>query len=109
MLAGLRRDGAAFTATGNEPFWTLTVWPDSLVLLLDMGATRLSHRISAGSAPEWDDRKPVAYEDAAAGIAVAAAPGPCLDTMSGEPFPAGVSVRWDGQEFRGCGISLSAR
>ncbi len=40
MLADLWREGALFTAAGNEPFWTLTAWPDSLVLLLDLGTTR---------------------------------------------------------------------
>src|SRR5690606_25284989 len=84
VLADLWRDGAVFTAAGNEPFWTLTAWPDSLVLLLDLGATRLRQDLGPGR--RWTGAA-VGWADSSAGIVVRAEPGPCLDTMSGEPFP----------------------
>jgi len=103
VLANLWREGALFTAAGNEPFWTLTAWPDSLVLVRDLGSTRLSRVLTAdhpwrGAAAGW--------QDPSADIAVTATPGPCLDTMSGAPFPWRVTVRWGGQEFTGCGLDL---
>lgn len=109
VLTGLRREGALFTAAGNEPFWSLTAWPDSLVLLLDMGSTRLTHVLAGGESPDWRDVTPVDFADANAGIAIAMHPGPCVDTMSGEPFPAEVAVRWGDRDLRGCGIALRPR
>ena len=106
VLADLWRGGAVFTAAGNEPFWTMTVWPDSLVLLLDLGATRLTHRIDP--AAPWPGAA-AGYADSAAGIAVTAVAGPCLDTMSGAPYPWAVTVAWGGQEFNGCGLALGPR
>ena len=106
VLAELWRDDALFTAAGNEPFWTLTVWPDSLVLLLDLGATRLSRPIAA--AAPWSGAA-AGYADSAAGVVVTTVPGPCLDTMSGAPYPWAVAVSWDGREFSGCGLPLGPR
>ena len=106
VLADLWRDGALFTAAGNEPFWTLTVWPDSLVLLLDLGATRLTHRLAPTAG--WPGAA-AGYADPAAGIVVTTEAGPCLDTMSGAPYPWAVGVAWDGRELRGCGLPLGPR
>ncbi len=106
VLVDLWRHGALFTAAGNEPFWTLTVWPDSLVLLLDLGATRLTHRLDP--AAPWLGAA-AGYADAAAGIALTMEAGPCLDTMSGAPYPWAVGVVWDGYELRGCGLALGPR
>jgi membrane-bound inhibitor of C-type lysozyme len=106
VLAALWREGAVFTAAGNEPFWTLTAWPDSLVLLLDLGATRLHRDLGPGR--PWAGAA-VGWADSAAGIAVRAEPGPCLDTMSGAPYPWRVTVRWQERELSGCGLDLGPR
>ena len=103
VLADLWRSGAVFAAAGNEPFWTLTAWPDSLVLVLDLGATRLHRPLTPGS--PW--RGPRAgWSDPQAGIAVTVDDGPCVDTMSGAPHPWAVRVRWDGRQLNGCGVDL---
>jgi uncharacterized membrane protein len=39
-------------------------------------------------------------------LTVEIAPRRCHDAMSGEPFPAAVTVTIDGRELRGCGRSL---
>ena len=106
VLADLWKGGALFTAAGNEPFWTLTVWPDSLVLLLDLGTTRLTHRLDP--AAPWPGTA-IGYADSATGIVVTMEAGPCLDTMSGAPYPWAVVVAWDGYELRGCGLALRPR
>lgn len=106
VLADLWREGALFTAAGNEPYWALTAWPDSLVLVLDLGATRLRHALAPDT--PWTGAG-TGWSDPAAGIAVSTEPGPCLDTMSGAPSPWQVTVRWGEREFRGCGLALGRR
>ncbi len=106
VLAELWREGAVFTAAGEEPYWSLTAWPDSLVLVLDLGATRLTRRLEGPGA--W----PVpaqGFTDSAAGIAVIILDGPCVDTMSGAPFPWRVNVLWAGHRLSGCGLPLAPR
>ncbi len=105
VLEDLWRRGALFTAAGNEPFWSLTVWPDSLVLIEDMGAQVRRHALAEAAA--WSETE--GFVDHEADIMVTVESGPCLDTMSGAPFPRGVSVRWGGRDYRGCGVPLGPR
>jgi len=105
VLADLWRDGAVFTAAGNEPFWSLTAWPDSLVLVEDLGTT--VSRLALADAVDWT--APGGWSDPEAGVAVVVSPGPCLDTMSGAPYPWAVTVTWKGRALRGCGLGLGPR
>ena len=73
------------------------------MLLQDLGTARRSHRLATGR--RWQGAAD-GWEDPDAGIAVTAAHGPCLDSLSGDPYPWRVTVRWGDAQFTGCGLDL---
>lgn len=98
-----RRAGATFRAVGNEPGWLVTIYPDSLVYLAQYGTERYvftdfvtrpgTPRVFEASAR--DRHFHFAVEDR-----------PCRDDMSGQPFPATVTVAFGEDAYQGCGRSL---
>lgn len=100
-----RRAGATFRASGNEPGWTVEVYPDSLVFVTSYGQERYRFESYTTSNP---DAEPFVYEASADGrtISVARADTPCRDDMSGQPFETTVRLTFDGQPYRGCGRAL---
>lgn len=98
-----RRAGAGFRAVGNEPGWTVEVYPDSLVFVTSYGREHYRFPDYTANAAE-----PFVYEASADGhaISVTLADTPCQDTMSGMPFDTTVTIVFDEQTLRGCGRSL---
>ncbi|MFN3596969.1 MAG: COG3650 family protein [Rubricoccaceae bacterium] len=101
-----RARGVAFRAVGQEPGWVLEVYNDSLVVLeADYGTDRLAMPIRAtlvtGNEFSFDGRPDGRM------LSVVAVEAPCRDTMSGEAYPATVTVRLDGERsLQGCGRAL---
>ena len=90
-----------FHATGNEPSWRLDIDAMEMVLVTDLGATRVARptppvQSAAGTrsyAASGDDRP----------LLVRISDQTCTDSMSGMPYPNSVMVLLDGRELRGCG------
>lgn len=100
-----RLAGAGFRAVGNEPGWSVEVYPDSLVFVTAYGEERYAFPDYTEAAP---DAEPFVYEASAGGhaITVTLADEPCQDSMSGEPFDTSVTVVFDGETLQGCGRLL---
>lgn len=88
-----------FVARGNEPGWILNIGPDSLILVTDYGATRIS---AAAPSPEVTAEL-VRYTTADAGVTVEVVPTLCRDDMSGLPHPEQVTVMHGDSTLHGCG------
>lgn len=89
----------AWTARGNEPFWTLELQGGKLTLTTGMGAetrtAQLPDPVIADGA--------FTYEMPEADIRLTVAETICRDSMSGMPHPQTVAVETGGETLRGCG------
>lgn len=104
-----QRPGVMFHGRGNEPGWHVNLAHDApeLTLTLDYGARELTlpyrvtamdnaqGRVSLGSG--LTDQPFELWLEARA----------CFDDMSGEPFPARVTLTIDGETLRGCGQGIA--
>ncbi len=108
VFFALDRDHAAeqvdFRAQGNEPGWRLEIVEgERMRFEYDYGANEV-----ITPAPEADvepDSGTVRFHAVteASDLLVEIRPGPCMDDMSGFPFPATVEITLDERVFLGCG------
>lgn len=85
-----------YRAIGTEPFWELTI--DANLVFTDRGngmsVREPAPRVAATAAGRtYRGRR----------LVVTITRGPCSDGMSDRSYPDSVSVRVDGQAYRGCG------
>lgn len=100
-------NGVDFRATGNEPGWYMEISNRyDILVVTDYGQT--TYRFPSASLESEPDSRTATYrarsENDSAEIVITRAP--CRDSMSGEAFPAAVSVRINDREYRGCGKAL---
>jgi uncharacterized membrane protein len=91
-------------ALGVEPFWSLEVRSDGIVLLKDLGANELQWLTVAARSRDDLGRLVLGLADAAttpAGTLVVTE-DECTDPMAGEPFPLTASLRLGDRELDGC-------
>lgn len=100
-----RRRGVNFRAVGNEPGWHLEIRDaQNLLLVADYGAQRLL--LEQPHLAEEGDRRIYTAGEGAQRVRVEISSTFCTDTMSGEGFPATVTVDWSGGQYHGCGRDL---
>lgn len=107
-----RLRGVDFRAVGQEPGWSLEI--DETRSIVFSTAHDSSRHVFPAAKPKVDpDTSTATYESDTAGshppgrrIRVAVEARECRDTMSGETFPASVTVSIDGQTYTGCGRAL---
>ncbi|MDR5901800.1 COG3650 family protein [Halomonas icarae] len=104
-----QRPGVMFHARGNEPGWTASLAHDrpEVFLSLDHGSReqRLPYRVTqmdneAGRVVLASGRGDTPFE-----LRIEARA--CFDDMSGEPFPARVTLNVGGEQYRGCGQGIA--
>ena len=102
----VRSGEATFRAVGNEPGWSVTVYPDSLVYVTNYGADHYTFTQFV-TRPEgagiYQTLRPDPHFE------MTRSDAPCFDDMSGEPFEATVVLEFDGRTYRGCGNWLTER
>ncbi|MCB1856026.1 MAG: MliC family protein [Halieaceae bacterium] len=104
--ADARRRGVSFRAVGNEPGWMLEILPGrQLVLVGDDGQLRLATP-DPGAQEQGESRHYRALTEAGE-LQVEILQGACFDTVSGEAFPAVVTVSVNGRLLQGCGRELT--
>lgn len=98
----LRSRGIDFRAVGNEPGWLLDLYANRFELSYDYGNEQVAAALPAPTYPiEGQTRYDVST--GADVMAVTIQRYPCQDVMSGEMFPARVSVTINGRTLEGCG------
>jgi len=100
-----RRRGVAFRAVGNEPGWSLEVQSDRHLLFVSEPGMRRVVAPDPGVQVEGDTRRYHALTESA-DLQVEIVAELCADTLSGESFPARVTVTLSGEMFYGCGRDL---
>jgi heat shock protein HslJ/uncharacterized lipoprotein YbaY len=90
-----------FRATGNEPFWNLVLGDKRVELITDLGETRIDVGLTEQELLEDGRRYQNLLENRE--LVISIFDRPCVDTMSGMPFPATVEVQLDDRTLEGCG------
>jgi len=103
--------GVDYRAIGQEPGWLLEVFADqSFELHYDYGAEVAKFPWVAPRT--LDGARKYAVESAGAQLEIDIAVAPCIDVMSGQPYPDTVTVRYRDasleRELSGCGRPLPA-
>ena len=100
-----RRRGVDFRAIGNEPGWSLEIQAGQHLLFT--GDTGMRRRLTPdpGALVQGQRRRWHAVTEAV-DLQVEVIDEPCVDTLSGETFPSGVTVTLDGETLYGCGREL---
>lgn len=88
--------GAEVMARGNEPGWVLRLDDDGAALSTETGDT-----LAESPLPEPDPR-PGSLRWTLPGLAITLSAGPCLDSMSGMPYPLATSVVTTRGLLEGC-------
>jgi len=94
-----RRRGVVFRGLGQEPGWELEVLGDSLRFVGDYGERTV--RVPRSSVTVDRSEEQTAYRSESLDVLIA--PEPCTDVMSGAHFERTVTVRVEGDTYRGCG------
>jgi uncharacterized membrane protein len=101
-----RTAGIDFRAVGQEPGWMLDLYTDGRAALVwDYGEKGAAFTRGALSDPQ----EGASQYDASEGghtLRVVRRRFPCQDAMSGEAYPARVTVTIDGRTLEGCGKSV---
>ena len=100
-------NGVDFRATGNEPGWYMEISNKTDILLVTDYGQNTSRFESSTITSEAHSRTTVfnARNDNDR-VEVVITGKPCTDSMSGESFPAVVSVRFNDRRYTGCGKAL---
>ncbi len=103
-LASMRAFGVTFRALGQEPGWLLNMFEDSIDFAYDYGNADVSAPRPEPTLPAWDGEIYTTQTEAGA-LRIEIRHQPCRDAMSGEAFPARVTVFLNQRRFEGCGLS----
>jgi len=100
-----RMRGVSFRAIGQEPGWLLEITRDAEILLVtDYGTNRKAH---AYVTPQIDEEaRRTQYHLHADDTIIKIIDKPCMDSMSGEPFSASVTIITPERTLTGCGRTL---
>ncbi|MGB1765230.1 YbaY family lipoprotein [Alloalcanivorax xenomutans] len=101
----VREQGAQFWAAGNEPGWSLAIYPQvKLELVTDYGETTIA---TPDPGPKEEGGKTLyqaSNEDT--DLTVEIEQSPCQDDMSGKQYPYTVVVSYGDTTLNGCGQEL---
>ena len=103
------RPGVMFHARGNEPGWMASLPSDvaEIDLLLDYGSRQLTRPYRVTTLDNGEGRMILASGRADTPFELRIEGRACFDDMSGEPFPARVTLTFEGQTYQGCGQGIA--
>lgn len=108
-LTRAERPGVMFFGQGNEPGWTVALANDSPTLTIETnyGEERLQLPYMVSVMDNEAGRVIVENGDVEPFFRVRIEAGACFDNMSGEPFPARVTMSYGGEQYSGCGQGIA--
>jgi putative lipoprotein len=103
-------NGVDFRAVGNEPGWYLELYdkgtPERIDIVVDYGRDYYTFPKVQRETLQAPPRTRYRAQIGAHRLDVTLEPGPCRDSMSGEPFDTRVSVTLGNRTYTGCGRGL---
>lgn len=108
-LTRQQRPGVMFHGRGNEPGWNVDLAHDvpELTLTLDYGAREMTLPYRVTAMDNAAGRVTLASGLADRPFELRLEARACFDDMSGEPFPARVTLTMKGETYRGCGQGIA--
>ncbi len=108
-LTRQHRPGVMFHGRGNEPGWAVNLAHDApeLTLQLDYGTRELTLPYRVTTMDNAEGRVSLASGLADRPFELQLEARACFDDMSGEPFPARVTLTIEGETYRGCGQGIA--
>lgn len=103
------RPGVMFFGRGNEPGWSLALAHDepSLTMQLNYGEQQLTLPYIVSVMDNTAGRVVLENAQIEPFFRVRIEAGACFDDMSGEPFPARVTLTYGGEQYSGCGQGIA--
>lgn len=105
----LRKRGVDFRASGNEPFWGLTIDFDGTMTFYQAGGDSIVVDLPQMKQDTASKARIFTAETKAGMLIVELFPTGCIDGMSGEVFGYGVNIRYGSEVYRGCGNYISPK
>lgn len=104
-----QRPRVMFHGRGNEPGWNVNLAHDvaELKLVLDYGAREMTLPYRVTGMDNANGRVALASASTEQPFELRLEARACFDDMSGEPFPARVTLAIEGQTYRGCGQGIA--
>ncbi|MCL5425833.1 MAG: MliC family protein [Gammaproteobacteria bacterium] len=108
-LTRAERPGVMFFGRGNEPGWTVALAHDTptLTLQLNYGEESIQRPYMVSVMDNDAGRVVIENGDVEPFFRVRIEAGACFDNMSGEPFPARVTLSYGGEQYSGCGQGIA--
>ncbi|WP_239496252.1 MliC family protein [Salinicola peritrichatus] len=100
-----------FYASGNEPGWNVSLdrRTTTLTLVSDYGQARDTFDYRVASVTNGSDARMVLVSDSGRlPLEMDLRAGACFDSMSGQPWPVKVTLRYGDQQWQGCGQGVEA-
>jgi len=109
VLTRRQRPGTMFHARGNEPGWIVNLANDrpQATLVLDYGEREMTLPYRVTTLDNAEGRMILASGRADTPFELRLEARACFDSMSGQPFPARVTLSIDGEQYRGCGQGIA--
>lgn len=109
VLTRRQRPGTMFHARGNEPGWVVKLASDrpEASLVLDYGEREMTLPYRVTTLDNGEGRMILASGRADTPFKLRLEARACFDSMSGQPFPARVTLSIDGEQYRGCGQGIA--
>ncbi|TVP52215.1 MAG: C-type lysozyme, inhibitor [Halomonas sp.] len=112
QLTALTRNeqpGVMFFGRGNEPGWSVALAHDTptLTIQLNYGEESIQLPYMVSVMDNEAGRVIVENGDVEPFFRVRIEAGACFDNMSGEPFPARVTLSYGGEQYSGCGQGIA--
>jgi len=101
-----RGRGVLFRGFGTEPDWHIEIQPEQIVMVHQYGEQRIA---APNPGAETDPDQPLrrwTVSTEAHELEILVESRACTDALSGEVFPATVTVQLDGRDYSGCGKAL---
>lgn len=108
-LTRSEQPGVMFFGRGNEPGWSVALAHDTPTLTIQLHDKDESFQLPYMVSVMDNEAGRVVIEngDVAPFFRVRIEAGACFDNMSGEPFPARVTLTYGGQQYSGCGQGIA--
>lgn len=103
------RPGVMFWGQGNEPGWTVALAHDTPTLTMEThyGEERIQLPYMVSVMDNEAGRVVLENADREPFFRVRIEASACFDNMSGEPFPARVTLTYQGEQYSGCGQGIA--
>ncbi|MGE6606032.1 MliC family protein [Halomonas sp. NPDC076908] len=108
-LTRAERPGVMFFGRGNEPGWSVALAHDTPTLTIETnyGEERIQLPYMVSVMDNDAGRVVIENGDVEPFFRVRIEAGACFDNMSGEPFPARVTLSYGGEQYSGCGQGIA--